>query len=128
MLHFHHELGNRFLTFLSNSLNGLNLTDMETCYKAFRREVVQNLVLECDRFGFEPEVTAKLAKSPAIFYEVPINYHGRGYEEGKKITWRDGVAAIWFITRFNLGPGAKKRIKRPWSEVPLVRWERKKLQ
>ena len=126
VLHFHHELGNRFLTFMSNALTSLNLTDMETCYKAFRRELIQNLELECNRFGFEPEVTAKLAKSPAVFYEVPINYHGRGYEEGKKITWRDGFAALWFILKFNLGPGVKKRIKRPWSEIPLVRWSRKR--
>ncbi len=125
VLHFHHELGNRFLTFLSNALTSLNLTDMETCYKAFRREVIQNLEIECDRFGFEPEVTAKLSKTPAVFYEVPIDYHGRGYEEGKKITWRDGFAAIWFILKFNLGPGVSKRIKKPWADVPMVRWERK---
>lgn len=125
VLHFHHELGNRFLTFLSNALTSLNLTDMETCYKAFRRELIQNLELECDRFGFEPEVTAKLSKTPAVFYEVPIDYHGRGYEEGKKITWRDGFAALWFILKFNLSPGVTKRIKQPWSEIPLVRWKRK---
>jgi glycosyltransferase involved in cell wall biosynthesis len=125
VLHFHHELGNRFLTFLSNSLTSLNLTDMETCYKAFRREVIQNLELQCNRFGFEPEVTAKLSKSPAVFYEVPIDYHGRGYEEGKKITWRDGFAALWFIVKFNIGPGAKKAVKQPWADIPMVRWERK---
>jgi glycosyltransferase involved in cell wall biosynthesis len=117
VLFFKHELGNRFLTFLSNLLTDLNLTDMETCYKAFRRTVVQNLLLETDRFGFEPEVTARLAKSPAVIYEVPISYHGRTYAQGKKITWRDGVAALWFILKYNLDPGVASGIKRPWREV-----------
>jgi glycosyltransferase involved in cell wall biosynthesis len=118
VLLFRHQLGNWFLTFVSNLLTDLNLTDMETCYKVFRRELVQNLVLECDRFGFEPEVTAKVAKSPAVVYEVPISYHGRTYEAGKKITWRDGVAALWFILRYNLDPGVGRHVRRPWSEVP----------
>jgi glycosyltransferase involved in cell wall biosynthesis len=117
VLFFKHELGNRFLTFLSNLLTDLNLTDMETCYKAFRRQVVQNLVLQTDRFGFEPEVTARLAKSPAVIYEVPISYHGRTYAQGKKITWRDGVAALWFILKFNLGTSATSGLKRPWREI-----------
>ena len=117
VLFFRHELGNRFLTFLSNVLTDYNLTDMETCYKAFRRSVIQNLVLECDRFGFEPEVTARLAKSPVVLYEVPISYHGRTYAQGKKIGWKDGVAAFWFIAKFNLAPGIAEQIKRPWSQV-----------
>ncbi|MEM7248743.1 MAG: glycosyltransferase family 2 protein [Acidobacteriota bacterium] len=118
VLYFRHELGNKFLTFLSNLLTDLNLTDMETCYKAWRREVIQNLHLTCDRFGFEPEVTAKLARSPAVFYEVPISYHGRSYEEGKKVTWKDGVAALWFLLKFNVLQSIDVQIKRPWSEVP----------
>ena len=118
VLFFRHELGNRFLTFLSNVLTDLNLTDMETCYKAFRRSVIQNLVLECDRFGFEPEVTARLARSPAVIYEVPISYHGRTYAQGKKITWRDGIAGLWFIAKYNLAPGIADQIRRPWKDVP----------
>jgi glycosyltransferase involved in cell wall biosynthesis len=117
VLFFRHELGNRLLTFLSNVLTDYNLTDMETCYKAFRRSVIQNLVLECDRFGFEPEVTARLAKSPVVLYEVPISYHGRTYAQGKKIGWKDGVAAFWFIAKFNLAPGIAEQIKRPWAQV-----------
>jgi glycosyltransferase involved in cell wall biosynthesis len=117
VLFFRHELGNRLLTFLSNLLTDLNLTDMETCYKAFRRSVIQNLVLECDRFGFEPEVTARLAKSPAVIYEVPISYHGRTYAQGKKITWKDGLAALWFIAKFNLSPGVRDQVRRPWAQV-----------
>ena len=101
VLYFRHMLGNRFLTFLSNLLTDLSLTDMETCYKVFRREVIQNIRLESDRFGFEPEVTAKIARMRGVVvYEVPIEYHGRTYEEGKKITWRDGVKAILAIIRF----------------------------
>jgi glycosyltransferase involved in cell wall biosynthesis len=117
VLFFRHELGNRFLTFLSNVLTDLNLTDMETCYKVFRRSVIQNLRMTTDRFGFEPEVTARLAKSPAVIYEVPISYHGRTYAQGKKITWRDGFAALWFITKFNLTPGIGDQVKRPWKDV-----------
>jgi glycosyltransferase involved in cell wall biosynthesis len=117
VLFFRHELGNRLLTFLSNLLTDYNLTDMETCYKAFRRSVIQNLRLECDRFGFEPEVTARLAKSPVVLYEVPISYHGRTYAQGKKIGWKDGVAAFWFIAKFNLSPSVRDEIRRPWSEI-----------
>lgn len=103
VLYFFHTMGNRVLTLLSNLLTDLNLTDMETCYKVFRREVVQNLVLETRRFGIEPELTAKIARMPGLrIYEVPIQYHGRTYAEGKKITWKDGVAAIWYILKFNL--------------------------
>jgi len=100
VLFFWHEVGNRVLTTLSNAVNDLNLTDMETCYKVFRAEVIKNLRLKSDRFGFEPEVTAKLAKMRYRIYEVPVSYAGRGYEAGKKITWRDGFEAIWCILRY----------------------------
>jgi len=118
VLYFWHSIGNWVLTLLSNAFTNLNLTDMETCYKAFRREVIQNIVLENDRFGFEPEVTAKLAKAPCVIYEVPISYHGRTYADGKKITWRDGCAALIHIVRFNLFRRPEQCIKRPWREVP----------
>ena len=97
---FWHYVGNRFLTILSNALNNLNLSDMETCYKAFRAEVLREIEIESDRFEFEPEFTAKVARHGLRVYEVPISYHGRGYDEGKKITWRDGVSALWAIVRF----------------------------
>ncbi len=97
---FWHHVANQFLTGFSNFLNNLNLTDMETCYKCFRREMLQSLRLRSDRFGFEPEVTAKLARRRARFYEVPISYFGRDYSEGKKIRWTDGVAAIAAVVRF----------------------------
>jgi glycosyltransferase involved in cell wall biosynthesis len=100
VLFFWHYLGNQFLTLLSNMLSNLNLTDMETCYKAFRREVLEGLALKSDRFGFEPEFTAKVAKRKFRIYEVPISYSGRTYEEGKKINWKDGVAAIFAIIKF----------------------------
>ena len=96
---FHHYLANNALTFLSNTLTGLNLTDMETCYKAFRRDVLDGLTLKEDRFGFEPEFTARVAARGCRVYEVPISYSGRDYEEGKKITWRDGVRAVLVIIR-----------------------------
>lgn len=102
VLYFLHYLVNRFLTFLSNLLTNLNLTDMETCYKVFRTDVLKRIDLVSDRFGFEPEVTAKVAKLKVRIFEVGIRYHGRTYEEGKKITWKDGLAAIWHIVRFNL--------------------------
>lgn len=102
VLYFWHSVGNKFLTLLSNMCSDLNLTDMETCYKAFRRDLIQRLDLRANRFGFEPEVTAKVAKTHCRIYEVPITYHGRGYGEGKKIGWKDGVAALWFILRYNL--------------------------
>ncbi|GAC1655110.1 MAG: glycosyltransferase family 2 protein [Acidobacteriaceae bacterium] len=100
VLYFWHYVSNKFLTTLCNILTGLNLSDMEVGYKLFRREVLQMLTLKTDRFGFEPEVTIKVARTGARIYEVPIRYHGRTYEEGKKITWRDGVAAIWHIVHF----------------------------
>lgn len=98
--HFYHYFGNRVLTFVSNLFTGLNLTDMETCYKCFRREVLQGLSIDSRRFTVEPEFTAKLAKRPVRIFEVPIRYQGRKYSEGKKITWRDGVAAIWAIVKY----------------------------
>ena len=97
-----HTLGNSFLTWLSNITTNLNLTDMETCYKAFRREVIQSIHLESNRFGFEPEITAKVARRGYRIYEVPISYHGRDYWEGKKIGWKDGVSAIWTIFKYGL--------------------------
>lgn len=97
---FWHSMGNRFLTLLSNMLSNLNLSDMEVGYKVFRAEVLKDIVLESNRFGFEPEITMKLAKKRCRFYEVPISYHGRTYEEGKKITWKDGVAALYYMIRF----------------------------
>jgi glycosyltransferase involved in cell wall biosynthesis len=103
ILFFWHTIGNKFLTFLSNMLTNLNLTDMETCYKLFRTSIIQQIKLKERRFGFEPEVTAKMAKIPRIrVYEVGISYYGRTYEEGKKIGWKDGFRAIWCILRYNL--------------------------
>lgn len=103
VLFFWHTIGNRFLTALSNMFTNLNLTDMETCYKAFKREIIQGLVLNEKRFGFEPEVTAKIARIKNIrIYEVGISYYGRTYEEGKKIGWKDGFRAIWCILKYNL--------------------------
>jgi glycosyltransferase involved in cell wall biosynthesis len=104
VLFFWHSVGNRLLTLLSNMLTDLNLTDMETCYKMVRSDLMRRLVLTTDRFGFEPELTAQLARSRARIYELPISYAGRTYAEGKKINWRDGVAALWHIVRFNLFP------------------------
>jgi glycosyltransferase involved in cell wall biosynthesis len=101
VLYFWHSMGNRFLTFLSNAFTNLNLTDMETCYKAFRREVIQSFVIEEDRFGFEPEITAKIAASRCRVFEVGISYSGRTYDEGKKIDWRDGVRAIVCIVKYS---------------------------
>lgn len=97
---FWHYVGNRFLTLVSNMLSNLNLTDMETCYKAFRRQVLDGMVLRSDRFGFEPEFTMKVARRGCRVYEVPISYHGRDYAQGKKITWRDGIAALWCIVKY----------------------------
>jgi glycosyltransferase involved in cell wall biosynthesis len=100
VLFFWHYLGNKFLTTLSNAFTNLNLTDMETCYKVFTKEVLDSLTLTCDRFGFEPEFTSKIAKKNFRIYEVPISYSGRDYSEGKKIGWKDGVAALWYIIKF----------------------------
>jgi glycosyltransferase involved in cell wall biosynthesis len=95
-----HYLGNRFLTTLSNMMTDLNLTDMEVCYKMFRKEVLEKIEIRENRFGFEPEITAKVAKGQWRIYEVPIAYYGRGYAEGKKITWKDGVRALWCIMKY----------------------------
>ena len=100
VLFFWHYLGNKFLTTLSNMFTNLNLTDMETGYKVFTKRVNNSLTFTCDRFGFEPEFTAKVAKNKFKVYEVPISYSGRDYSEGKKITWKDGFAAIWYIIKF----------------------------
>ncbi len=102
VLFFWHSIGNRFLTLLSNALTNLNLTDMETCYKLFRTDVLRRIRLEENRFGFEPEVTAKVARLGVRIYEVGISYSGRTYEEGKKIGWKDGVRAIWCILKYGL--------------------------
>ena len=102
VLFFWHYVGNKLLTLYSNMLTNLNLTDMETCYKVFRTEVLRSIRLESNRFGFEPEITARVARAGWRVYEVPISYSGRDYAEGKKITWRDGVAALWHITKFNV--------------------------
>jgi glycosyltransferase involved in cell wall biosynthesis len=101
VLYFWHSLGNKFLTLMSNMFTDLNLTDMETCYKCFRREVIQSITIEEDRFGFEPEITAKLAKMRIRIFEVGISYSGRTYDEGKKIGWRDGVRAVYCIVRYS---------------------------
>lgn len=109
VLYFWHSVGNRFLTLLSNMFTDLNLTDMETCYKMVRADLMKSLPLVSSRFGIEPELTARLAAAGARIWEVPISYSGRTYAEGKKINWRDGLAALWHITRFNLFPSRPKR-------------------
>ena len=102
VLYFWHRVGNGLLTLLSNAFTNLNLTDMETCYKVFRREVIQGMEIEEDRFGFEPEITAKVAKAHCRVFEVGISYYGRTYEQGKKIGWKDGLWALWCIIKYNL--------------------------
>ena len=102
VVYFWHMVGNKFLTLLSNMCTNINLTDMETCYKMFRREVIQKIRIEEDRFGFEPEITAKVARLRVPIYEVGISYYGRTYEEGKKIGWRDGFRALYAIVKYNL--------------------------
>jgi len=102
VVYFWHRVGNGLITLLSNMFTNLNLTDIETCYKAFRREIIQSISLEESRFGFEPEVTAKVAKMKCRIYEVGISYHGRTYEEGKKIGWKDGFSALRCIIKYNL--------------------------
>ncbi|MBI5234177.1 MAG: glycosyltransferase family 2 protein [Deltaproteobacteria bacterium] len=103
-LFFWHMVGNRMLTLFSNMLTNINLTDMETGFKAFRTDMIKDIKLESDRFGFEPEITAKLARKKARIYEISVSYYGRTYAEGKKINWKDGIAAFWHIIRFNLFP------------------------
>jgi glycosyltransferase involved in cell wall biosynthesis len=103
VLYFWHMVGNKFLTLLSNIFTNITLTDMETCYKAFRREIIQSIDIEENRFGFEPEITAKIARIKGVrIYETGISYCGRTYEEGKKINWRDGIAALWCIIKYNM--------------------------
>lgn len=102
VVYYWHRLGNRFLTMLSNMFTNINLTDMETCYKAFRREIIQSIRIQENRFGFEPEITAKVAKLDCRIYEVGISYYGRTYKEGKKIGWKDGFSAIFCILKYNL--------------------------
>jgi len=106
VVYFWHRVGNGFLTLLSNMFTDLNLTDMETCYKAFRTEIIQSIRIREQRFGFEPEITAKLARRRCRIYEVGISYYGRTYEEGKKIGWRDGIRAIWCIVKYNTWAGS----------------------
>lgn len=112
VLYFWHRVGNGLLTLLSNMLTDLNVTDMETCYKMMRTDVAQGLPLRAHRFGIEPEIIARLSQAGARIYEVPISYHGRTYEEGKKIGWRDGAAAFWHIIRFNLSRPRSKPLPR----------------
>ena len=100
VLFFWHSVGNRVLTLISNMLTNLTLSDMETCYKVFRRDVIQKITIESPRFGFEPEITQKIADQHARVFEVPIGYHGREYAEGKKITWKDGIAAFYWMLKF----------------------------
>jgi glycosyltransferase involved in cell wall biosynthesis len=102
VLYFWHSVGNRALTLLSNCLTNINLTDMETCYKVFRREIIQSIPLEENRFGFEPEITVKVAKRRLRIYEVGISYWGRTYEEGKKIGWKDGVRCLWCLLKYSI--------------------------
>jgi glycosyltransferase involved in cell wall biosynthesis len=116
VLYFWHSLGNKFLTLLSNMFTDLNLTDMETCYKVFRREVLQQITVEENRFGFEPEITAKVAKLRCRVYEVGISYAGRTYDEGKKIGWRDGLRAVWCIIKYNMG-APKGRVAGPSTQA-----------
>ena len=119
VLFFWHMVGNRFLTLLSNMFTDLNLTDMETCYKVVHADLLKRLPLSANRFGFEPEVTARLAQARARIYEFPISYDGRSYEEGKKINWKDGVSALYYILRCNL---FRRKVDR-W-QVPTVQpWE-----
>ena len=102
VLYFWHFVGNSAVTLLSNMFTNLNLTDMETCYKVFKKEVIKTITIESDRFGVEPEITAKVAKGKWRIFEVPISYYGRTYEEGKKITWRDGIKAFFTIVKYNV--------------------------
>lgn len=125
VLYFWHSVGNSLLTLVSNMFTDLNLTDMETCYKVIRTPLAQRLILTSDRFGFEPEVTARLAQAKARIWELPISYSGRTYEEGKKIGWRDGLAAFGHILRYNLFPPSNPKVRRrhrsPYETGP---WER----
>ncbi|NLW87752.1 MAG: glycosyltransferase family 2 protein [Planctomycetes bacterium] len=112
VLYFWHYMGNKLLTFLSNCMTNLNLTDMETCYKVFRSEVIQSIKIRENRFGFEPEITAKVARLRCRVYEVGISYSGRTYEEGKKIGWKDGLRAVWCILKYNLAKDPLPPVRR----------------
>jgi glycosyltransferase involved in cell wall biosynthesis len=118
VLFFWHSVGNHMLTLLSNMFTDVNLTDMETCYKMVRRELLQSLPLSADRFGIEPELTARLAQAGARIYELPISYHGRSYAEGKKIGWKDGVSALWSIVKYNALPPRSPR----WTPPAVPLW------
>lgn len=119
VLFFWHSVGNRVLTLLSNMFTDVNLTDMETCYKMIRTELLHQLPLSANRFGIEPEITARLAQAGARIYELPISYDGRSYAEGKKIGWKDGVSALWSIFKYNVfGPKAK-----PWTPPEVDPWD-----
>ncbi len=117
VLYYYHYLGNKFLTMFSNLLTNVNMTDVETCYKAFRGDIIRNMIITSSGFGFEIEVTAKVAKLGCAIYETPISYYGRTYEEGKKIGFRDGFAALWFIVRYNL----LCNLKSSFREIPQLK-------
>jgi glycosyltransferase involved in cell wall biosynthesis len=125
VLYYWHSVGNGILTMLSNMVTNLNLSDMETCYKLVRTDLMRSLPLTSDRFGFEPELTARLAQSRARIYEVPISYSGRTYAEGKKIRWTDGVAALWHIIRFNFLAGKAPRYHHPQALTATAAFESK---
>lgn len=116
--YFRHEMGNKLLTFISNVFTDIHLSDMETCYKAFKREVIQNINLSSKRFGIEVEFTAKIAKSRRLnIYEVPISYNPRRYNEGKKITWKDGISALYHIVKINWFENTREFYKKPWDDI-----------
>jgi glycosyltransferase involved in cell wall biosynthesis len=117
VVYFWHMIGNKFLTLLSNMFTNINLTDMETCYKMFRRDIIQSISIEEDRFGFEPEITAKVARRNVRIYEVGISYYGRTYSEGKKIGWRDGFRAIYAILKYNLWGAQSRQVMQLSSTV-----------
>ena len=123
VLYFWHSVGNWLLTLLSNALTNINLTDMETCYKVFRREIIQSIRLEEKRFGFEPEVTVKIAKRKLSIYEVGISYRGRTYEEGKKINWQDGVRALWCLLKYCITEPAAAPREATLPDAPLAAGE-----
>src|SRR5690606_5764469 len=122
VLLFWHSIGNRVLTLMSNVFTDMNLTDMETCYKMIRRELLDTLPLSANRFGIEPELTARLAQAGARIYELPVSYHGRSYSEGKKIGWKDGISALWAILKYNTFP---PRVPR-WVAPKVASWERER--
>lgn len=124
VLYFYHYLANKGLTFLSNCLTNLNMTDVETCYKAFRGEIIRQMLINSSGFGFEIEVTAKIAKLKCAVYEVPISYYGRTYEEGKKIVFMDGVAALGYIFKYNIMTGLKDSFR----EIPKAYIENKEIE